>query len=286
MFFFFYSIQKGYIGTRASSLAFHFFLAMIPFGLVMVVLSDSLHFFDLERDIVPILASFIPHELFNHFMDNVNQFHNSTVNSIASVGFLVALYFTSNGFSVMIRAFNHSKMKFKKRQWWSIRVTSFLLVITFIIGILVLFLLIVYERKLLGTWAESSAFVQSNFETIFIIVAFIIVTIALYFGIALLYYFGPSNRKTFKFFSAGATMATIMIIVISKGYTLYIHNFARFDELYGSVGTLMILMLWIYLMSFALLIGFELNASIRGAIDKKRLDTLTNIEGRYDDSDL
>jgi membrane protein len=155
-----------------------------------------------------------------------------------------------------------------------------------VIGILILFLLIVYERKLFGIWAEGSNFVHTNFETIFMIVAVIIVTAALYFGIALLYYFGPSNRKTFKFFSAGATLATIMIIVISKGYTLYINHFANFDELYGSVGTLMILMLWIYLMSFALLIGFELNASVRGAIDKKRLDQLSDIDDRYDGSDM
>ncbi len=284
MFFFFYSVRKGFIGTRASALAFHFFLAMIPFGLVMVVLSDSLRFFDLEHDVIPILASFIPKELFDHFMENVTQFHNSTVSSIASVGFLVALYFTSNGFSVMIRSFNHSQMKFQKRQWLSIRITSFLLVLAFVVGILVLFLTMVYSRKMLNSWGAESEFINDYQQGIFLAIAVVIATAALYFGIALLYTFGPSKRKTFRFFSAGATLATLMIILISKGYTLYIQHLARFDELYGSVGTIMILMLWIYLMSFALLIGFELNASIHGAIRRKRLNNFNEMEERYDET--
>ena len=275
----------GFVGIRASALAFHFFLALIPFGLVIVVLCDNLSFFDLDNDIVPILANFIPKELFDNFIDNMHQFQHSAVNSIISTGFVLALYFSSNGFSVMIRSFNHSVMKFQKRNWWSIRPTAFLLVIIFVLGILGLLFIILYARKLLTYWATNSDFIGEHFGGVFFGIAFIVVAISLYCGISLLYYLGPSKRKTFRFFSAGATLATVLIIIISEGYTLYVENMARYDELYGSVGTLMIIMLWVYLMSYSLLIGFELNASIRGAIHKKRLDNLNNMEKRYDKTD-
>ena len=267
---------------RASALAFHFFLAMIPFGLIMVVLSDSLHFFDLDDDIIPVLGSFIPENLYNNFVDNIHQFQNSTVSSLISVGFIVALYFTSNGFNIMIKMFNQSKMKYHKRNWFGTRVTSFAFVIVFIVGILLMFLLVVWIRRWLNDLSATSEFFANNNGWIFTVSTLLLVAVFLYFAIALLYYWGPSSRKTFKFFSAGATLSTILIILISEGYTLYIQNFAHYNELYGSLGTLIALMLWIYLISFVLLIGFELNASIHGAMRNRKLQNYRDIEDRYE----
>lgn len=247
-------------------------------------MSNNLQFFDLENDIIPILATFIPEDLYNNFIENIHNFEDSTVNSILSVGFLLAIYFTSNGFSVMIRAFNHSKMKFQKRKWLSNRITSFLLVCAFTLGVIFLFLLIMYERKFFGYLAGEFDFMADYQRVFFLTSAYISVGLSLYLGIALLYYFGPSERKGFRFLSAGATFATIAIVVISEGYTLYIKYMAHFDELYGSIGVIMILMLWIYLMSFALLLGFELNTSIRGAIHKRRLENFKEMEQRYDET--
>jgi len=286
LFFFGYSIRKGYIGMRASSLAFHFILAMIPFGLILVVLSDNLHFFDLHEDVVPVLGSFIPESLYNNFVDNIQQFHNSAVNSLVSGGFIIALYFTSNGFNVMFRTFNHSKINYRKRKWWGLRLTSFAFVIIYVIGVLLMFLLILYIRKWYSGIAENNEFMMNNFNWIFALTALILVVCCLYLAIAMLYAWGPSKRKTFRFFSAGATLATILIVLISEGYSLYIKNFAHYNELYGSLGTLLALMLWIYMISFALLVGFELNASIHGAIENRKLANYKDIEERYDDKHL
>lgn len=282
IFFFIWSIKRGLITTRAAALSFHFFLAMIPFGLILVVLSANLPFFDIESDIAPVLANFIPDQLFYNFLDNLENYKNSSVTSFISFGFLVAIYFTSNGFSMLLSAFNSSRHKFKKRKWWSIKLISILFVIGFIVSILGLFLIILFMRKLITVIGESSAFVHDHFDGIFTASSFILVTILMYFGVTLLYYFGPREHKKFKLFSAGATLATLMIILISFLYSYYVSNFGRYNDLYGSLGTIMMLLLWIYLNSFALLIGFELNASIHGAILNKRLDNLERIENRYD----
>jgi membrane protein len=83
-----------------------------------------------------------------------------------------------------------------------------------------------------------------------------------------LYYFGPSIKGRWKFFSAGSSLATILMIIVSLGFAFYVNNFGQYNKVYGSIGTLIVIMLWIQFNSIILLIGFELNASIRNAKHK------------------
>ncbi|MEO9533837.1 MAG: YihY/virulence factor BrkB family protein [Crocinitomicaceae bacterium] len=282
IFFFLYSIRKGLIGMRAASVAFHFFLAMIPFGLVLVVLTSYTPGLNLEADIAPVISALIPDQLFNKFISGVHEYEHSSVSSWLSVGFVLALYFTSNGFNVLIRAFNSSKMKFEKRKWWSIRLVSLGFVFIFILGIIFTFYFIILVRMGLIKLSNTSDFVTNYFDTIYVGIDIIALGAMLYFGIALLYYMGPRRRSQFKFFSPGATLATLLILIISVFYELYIAYYASYNDLYGSLGTIMILLFWIYLISYALLIGFELNASIHGAMHQKSLSRLQDLETRYD----
>lgn len=284
LFFLGWTIKRGLLATRASSLAFHFFLAMIPFGLVMVIITAYVPYFDMEKDILPVFGVFIPETIFNQFVGNLDEFHHSTVNSLISYGFILALYFSSNGFTVLIKSFNASRVRFEKRNWWSTKITAVVFVFLIIVAVLSLVLIVLFERKLLNYWAEHSQFIADHLDGIFSITTSLFVALMLYFAVATIYYFGPSNRKEFRFFSAGSTTATILIILISELYSFYIQKFAKYDELYGSLGTIMMLLLWIYLISFVLLLGFELNASIHGALKKKQLDQLTAIEDRYEET--
>lgn len=284
LFFFVWSIRKGLISTRASSLAFHFFLALIPFGLVLVLSTAYVPFFDLKTDIIPILSSFVPPGVVDYLLSGIQDMENSKVSSVISIGFFAAIYLNSNGFKEMIQAFNSSKIQFKKRSWLSTRLVSFGLVFGFLILIIGMFLFIVWERKLLLYMADNIQFVKTYYDTIFYIFSFLIAGLAIYFSIAFLYYVGPSKQKTFKtfkFFSAGATLSTGLVILIFLSYSFYVKNFATYNAFYGSAGTIMIVLLWIYLNSFALLIGFELNASIHGAIMNKKLQTVADLEKQF-----
>lgn len=282
LFFFVWSIRKGLISQRAASLSYHFFLALVPFGLLLVIVSAYMPYYDIEQDIIPILAGFIPKQLVENFIQSMHEFENSSVSSLISFGFVLSLYFASNGFTVMINTFNATRQKIKKRKWWQIRLISIGFVIVFLIGILGSFFLLLTEKSMLNSLADKSAFIESNYYLFFLILNTLFFAIVLYLAIALIYYFGPSNRGTFKFFSAGATLSTLMIILISVIYVYYINEFAKYNEIYGSIGTIMILLLWIYFVSIALLIGFELNASIHGALMKKKLDQLSNITQRQE----
>jgi membrane protein len=267
---------------RAAAVGFHFFLAMIPFGLVLVVLTSYTPGIDLEADIAPVISGFIPDQLFGRFMAGLKEYEHSSVTSWISLGFVMALYFTSNGFNVLIRAFNSSRLKFDKRKWWSVRLLSFGFVFIFLSGLIITFYVIILVRIGLVKLAHASEFVHNYFDQIYAFTDLLCLIILLYFGIAVLYYLGPRDRKNFKFFSPGATLATVSIIIISALYELYVVYYASYNDLYGSLGTIIMLLLWIYLISYALLIGFELNASIHGALQKMRLSRLKELEERYD----
>lgn len=269
---------------RAAAVSFHFFLAMIPFGLVLVVLTSYTPGLSLEADIAPVISALIPDQLFNKFMSSLDQYHHSTVSSWISIGFILALYFTSNGFTVLIRAFNSSRMDFKKRKWWSVRLVSFGFVFIFLAGIIAVFYSIILVRMGLVLWSNESDFIYNNFDTIYVGIDLLFLGVLLYFAIALMYYLGPQNRKQFRFFSPGATLATVMIMVISVFYELYVAYYANYNDLYGSLGTILVLLLWIYLISYALIIGFELNASIHGAIHEKKLRKLKELDNRSEKS--
>lgn len=284
IFFFLYSIRKGLIGMRAAAVSFHFFLALIPFGLVLVVLTSYTPGLSLEADIAPVISALIPDQLFSRFMASLDQYHQSTVNSWVSVGFILALYFTSNGFTVLIRAFNSSRMDFKKRKWWSVRLVSFSFVILFLAGIITVFYSIILVRMGLVLWSNNADFIADYFDAIYVGIDLLFLGLLLYFGVALMYYLGPQNRKQFRFFSPGATLATLLIMIISVLYELYVAYYANYNELYGSLGTVLMLLLWIYLISYSLIIGFELNASIHGAITNKSLRKLKDLENRYNES--
>lgn len=283
LFFFVWSLKKGLITQRAAALSYNFFLAMVPFGLLLVVLSAYLPFYDIEKDIVPILAGFIPQQLVENFLQSMHEFENSSVSSWLSFGFLLSIYFASNGFVVTINTFNATRQKIeRRRKWWQVRLISMGFVIVFLIGILISFFILLTEKRFLNNLADASAFVDSHYYTIFIILNTLFFTVVLYFAIALIFYFGPAARGTFKFFSAGASLTTGMILAISILYVYYVNEFAKYNEIYGSIGTIMILLLWIYFVSVSLLLGFELNASIHGALAKKRLDQLEDIKTRQE----
>ena len=93
----------------------------------------------------------------------------------------------------------------------------------------------------------------------------IIMAAICFFAISFIYYIGGNRKLKWRFFSAGSTLATLLVLLVSFGFGYYVDNFANYDKIYGSIGTIIVIMLWIYFNSFVLLVGFELNASIQQA---------------------
>jgi membrane protein len=179
-----------------------------------------------------------------------------------SFGFLSAIFFASNGILALIRGFEKDEMP-SFLQWNMLKKRIVAMLLTFLIGGLVIIsvVLVIMGSWLTDLWVtytgsdKSLAFVLNISRWLVIIGLF-------YTCISLIYRFGAATRKRFRFFTPGSALATILCLGSSLVFSYYVNQFNTYNELYGSIGTIIVLMLWIQLNTLSILIGFELNASI------------------------
>ena len=187
-----------------------------------------------------------------------------------SLVLLLTIFFSSNGMMTLFRGFEKShKSTFKKRTGFKRRLIA--IALTMLMGLLVLLsaLLVVLGRIPINTILHFADL--DRFSPILIYLLRWIAIIGLfYFGISMIYRYGAATFRRFNWFSPGATLATILSLLTLLGFTFFVDRFGAYDKLYGTVGTIIVAMLWIQINSFILLIGFELNASIAVNRDLKK----------------
>jgi membrane protein len=198
----------------------------------------------------------------------------STSTSLLSFGLILAIYFSSNAMLTIMRTFNKSmlhieteKRNFLELRWAAIKLTVYI-VILILATIFILFSQSALLNLITG-WLDIKTHVYNwVVEVLRLLITFLLVFIS----IALIYRYAPSVEKKWKFFSPGATLATILIIAFTILFSYWVNNFASYNKVYGSLGSIMILMLLIFVNSLVLLIGFELNVSINSlkSIAEKR----------------
>jgi membrane protein len=267
---FYIGITQGAISMRASAIAFNFFLAMFPAIIFFFTLIPYLPIENYQDKLMIFIGSLVPESSFAMIESTIRDIITNRRGSLLSFGILAALYFSTNGFVAMISAFNETINSFEKRSWYAVRLISIVLVLTIFVFVSVAIVLITTSERVLD-YLVIKEILQYGFTYYLLIFGKWIITISFfYFSIAMVYFLAPAKRSEFRFFSPGATLATILSILLVVGFSYYINNFSQYNTLYGSIGTLIIVLMWIQLNSLIILIGFELNASIC-SLTKKRL---------------
>jgi membrane protein len=133
-------------------------------------------------------------------------------------------------------------------------------------------ILLIYGRISVQTLVDRHILKTSFVFYVIITLKWIITISLLFLTISFLYYLAPSRKAKFRFMSAGSTLATVLFILTSLGFSAYVNNFDNYNKLYGSMGTILVILVWLYLNSITLLIGFELNASIKTANSRKKIE--------------
>lgn len=254
----------GSLSQRAAAIAFSFFLAIFPLILFAFTLIPYLPFEHLDIKVLHLLSDTVPPAVFDLIKNLVTDIVERSQFGLLSFGFILAFFFATNGFKAIIGAFNTSIHIKEGRNFWQMQwISLVLLIITTIFTVLAIALMTFYQVFL--NYFIELGYLQSNWVYYLIIAGNWIIQIALiYFTFSLIYFFAPHTKGTrYKIFSAGASFATLLFIISFLLFNYYAANFARYNALYGSIGTLILLMLWIYFSAFVLLIGFELNASIK-----------------------
>ena len=265
--FFWKGLMEGAITTRASSLAFNFFLAFFPSIIVFLTLIPYIPVTGLQETLMELLNVVLPPSTNEITFNALDDIINNTRGGLLSIGFLLALYFSTNGINSLIEAFNASYHIRENRPIIQQRILSLGLTLLLSFMLIIAMGLIIFGKFAVSYLTEYKLITQYAGELILYGKWFTILLV-LWLGISVLFHLGPSIKSKWKLFTPGSILATLGIIITSIGFNYYINHFSQYNKIYGSIGTLMIILIWMYFNSIILLTGFELNASISNAKGK------------------
>ena len=265
--FFWKGLMEGAITTRASSLAFNFFLAFFPSIIVFLTLIPYIPVTGLQETLMELLNVVLPPSTNEITFNALDDIINNTRAGLLSIGFLLALYFSTNGINSLIEAFNASYHIRENRPIIQQRILSLGLTLLLSFMLIIAMGLIIFGKFVVSYLTEYKLITQYAGELILYGKWFTILLV-LWLGISVLFHLGPSIKSKWKLFTPGSILATLGIIITSIGFNYYINHFSQYNKIYGSIGTLMIILIWMYFNSIILLTGFELNASISNAKGK------------------
>ena len=267
--FFWNSIVNGAITTRASAIAFSFFIALFPSIMFLFTLIPYIPIRNFQNELFQLLHEILPESTFDTVEDTLTDIIMRPRGGLLSLGFIMALIFSTNGLASMMSAFDATIHSINRRSWVSQRMAAIVLLI--ILSVLLFFAIaLITGGQIAIGYLQDNHILQDRF-TIFLLTfgKWIVIILLLFFANSFLYYMAPAKKTQWRFFSAGSTLSTILILAALIGFSYYINNFSQYNKLYGSIGTLLIILFLMYLLSLILLIGFELNASIYQAKTEK-----------------
>jgi membrane protein len=266
--FFLRDMQKGSITMRASSLAFNYLMAIFPAIIFLFTLIPYIPIENFQDEIFILLREVFPYNVFEATKSTIEDILQQQHSGLLSLGFALTLYYSTNGVIAMMTAFNNSYSSVETRSEWQKRLIALFLVVVLSTLVFIAVSLIIFGATAISILVEYGWLKGSLTVILIQIGVWLIIFLLFFFAYSFLYYYGPCKRMKYRFISAGSTLATLLTIISSTGFAYFVNNFGQYNKLYGSIGTLIVVMLWLYITSLVLLIGFELNASISRARDR------------------
>ena len=261
-------IVKGALSSRAGSISFSFFMALFPFLLFILNLIAFIPIDNFDAVLFNFIELILPQESQSFFTDIFNDIRQKQRAGLLSSVFLLSIFLTANGVSSIFSSFEGSyHVELSRsfiRQYLYSTMVGILLALLLLVGVMAF---VFFEFFILSNLDEL---IPSEINWIRIGQLFFY-TILIYISVAILYYFGTIEGKKTRFFSPGALMTCLLILLTTYFFGLYIENFSRYNQLYGSIGALLIFLFYIWLNSSVLLLGFELNATLNRLKNTKQL---------------
>ena len=252
-------IVKGALSSRAGSIAFSFFMALFPFLLFILNLIAFIPIANFDAVLFDFIQLLLPQESQGFFTDIFTDIRQKQRTGLLSSVFILSIFLTANGVSSIFSSFEGSyhvdlSRSFIRQYLYSMMV-GVLLAVLLLVGVAALIFFEIFIFKNLDELIPSTVNWIRMGQLFFY-------TILIYVSVAILYYFGTIEGKKNRFFSPGALMTCLLILMTTYLFGIYIENFSTYNQLYGSIGALLIFLFYIWLNSSVLLLGFELNATL------------------------
>ncbi len=264
--------QRQDLISRANAVAFSFFLSLFPSLMSLFTLLPFLREYvfsflpdkgaNFDETLKTEIHGLMPGNAGDQIVVFIEDLITNPRVGLLSFGFILAIYFASNGMMAMMKSFEKSEERsFKKRKPFQKRLIAILL--TFQLGFLLIasVVLIIIGNLLIG-WLANLIKLDLFFQWSLSTLRWVVILMLVYTVISLIYRYGAPTLRKFSMFSPGAMLATVLSVLSSLAFSFYVDQFSQYNKLYGSFGTIIVTMLWIQLNALVLLLGFELNAAI------------------------
>lgn len=282
--FFVKGMSNGTIGIRAAAIAFNFFLAVFPALLFLSTLIPYIPIANFQTELMELLEQVIPSETFDSIEETLADIVMYPRSGLLSIGCITTIIIASNGVTAVIKAFNSSINATENRSFIMLRVSSLIMVGLITLLLATAIVLLIFGKTIL-TFLMAKHIIYGMFSKIlFYVTQWIVILMLCIISVSIIYYFAPAKRTHMGFISTGSVMATVLLLLISAGFGFYLSNFSNYNALYGSIGTLIAILVWFNLMATVLIWGFELNLSIQAAHEvkeKKHWDMIGFIKNRF-----
>ena len=268
--------SKGYLTDRAAAVAFNVFLAIFPAVMVLFTFIPYMPLEGVQQMIEETIQQFLPDNIAGRVIDTINEIMSHQHNTLMSIGIIMAFYFSSGAVRAFFRGFDMGVNHIGKMSL--VRMHGGGLLTTLILGTLLItsIALIIIGNDVLPWFFNEINFYNTFVINLINVGRWLLTVFVLLVAIAVLYYFGnPDKARRFRLFTPGTIMFTLLFILGTVGFNYYIINFSNYNALYGSIGGLIIFMMWMYVNCIIVLIGYELDASIFLA-EKKLINEKTN----------
>jgi len=253
-------IVQGALTSRAGAVAFSFFMALFPFALFVLTLIPYVPIEGFQDDFMRFINQALPPQTSEAVDAVLIDIANNRYGGLLSFGFILSMFLMTNGINSLFGGFEYTYHKLQTRSilrqyMVSLAVSLILALLLFLtVGVIIYLEIAINNLMKQGFVSDDLFWIQTG--------RYVIVFLMLFTTVAMFYYLGTKEGKNISFFSPGAILTTLLIIVNFRIFAIYVKRFAQYNELYGSIGTLLILMLFIWLNSIILLLGFELNAAM------------------------
>ena len=264
------NFQRHEVFERSNAVAYNLILAIFPAIIFLFTLTPyiTLLFPSLNQDsIMEFLATMLPKNMYETIAETVLDIVSNQRGGLLTFGFAAALFLATNGMTALINAFNACYKTTESRSAWRVRLTATSLTLILALVLLLTVIMVIVGQIVLDYLsANLRAFSYLKVDeftlTMFQLMRLFIVFIGFFLAISCIYYFGPSVHYNWNFFSTGSLIATLASMGVSYGFSAYVTSIGSYNKLYGSIGVLIALMVWIQLLSLVLLGGYEINSTL------------------------
>jgi len=258
-------LMEGFVTERAASVAFSFFTALFPLLLFSFTLLPYVPITGFQDTLLDYLHEIIPPQIWSIIDDTITYIITHKSGNLLSISIILSLYFGTNGINSLFTAFRQTYHKYTNASNWLKNRLYSLIILALIFVLLLISVVVLGVGNYILNVFHQEAIISDFIHLLFNIIRFAIAILTVMIAIATFYYFGSSRPRKFKIFTPGTITSSALIALTTLGFNYYITNFSRYNILYGSLGTILILTFYLYLNAVFILIGFEINTSIRAA---------------------